>query len=217
MAISASLEGLRLAEADRLSRTALHSLDTADAGARIALEMVRSLLDIHRLENGVMPMADERCDIAAIVGEAVDMVRGLRGRRSIQVEVVPGLEWSADPVLLRRVVGNLLSNACHATREEGRIEVRAREEGGAFHLEVVDDGRGVPPELHDRVFEKFAQVHSQKTGSGLGLVFCRLAVEAQGGSIGVASDGRRGARFWLTLPGDAVVAGSPSEEVNCCV
>jgi signal transduction histidine kinase len=71
-------------------------------------------------------------------------------------------------------------------------------------VEVTDTGPGIPLEYQKRIFEKFGQVESRKEGqkhsSGLGLTFCKLAVEAHGGTIGVESEGGRGSTFWFTLP-----------------
>jgi signal transduction histidine kinase len=110
----------------------------------------------------------------------------------------------ADPVLLRRVVDNLLSNAVtHSPRSgEVRIGVCLREEG--VELWVTDQGPGVPAEHRERVFEKYAQVQMRREGvsanRGLGLTFCRLAIEAHGGTIWVEPGPGGGACFRALLP-----------------
>jgi signal transduction histidine kinase len=110
----------------------------------------------------------------------------------------------ADAVLLRRVVDNLLSNAISKSPSGGRVSVVVvmREEGG--EISVSDEGPGVPEEHREAIFEKYAQLQTRRsadsTNRGLGLTFCRLAVEAHGGTIWVDSAPGGGARFRLVLP-----------------
>jgi len=96
-----------------------------------------------------------------------------------------------------------MDNALKYSPNGGRIDIRAVREGDMLRIRVVDDGPGIPADYRERVFDKFAQVPKKsRRGSGLGLAFCRLAVEAHGGAIGVTArdDERDGSCFWLTLP-----------------
>jgi signal transduction histidine kinase len=111
---------------------------------------------------------------------------------------------SADPDRLGEVVGNLLGNALRHTPPAGRVRVTARQRGNQIELSVADNGEGIPPELLDRVFERFFRVDAARThngGSGLGLTITRAIVEAHGGRIWAESAGPgRGARFVVRLP-----------------
>jgi signal transduction histidine kinase len=102
------------------------------------------------------------------------------------------------------VVGNLLGNALRHTPPAGRVRVTARQRGNQIELSVADNGEGIPPELLDRVFERFFRVDAARThngGSGLGLTITRAIVEAHGGRIWAESAGPgRGARFVVRLP-----------------
>ena len=113
-----------------------------------------------------------------------------------------------DSGLIRRVIANLLSNAIRHTPAGGRVDVktdwmRANE---SIRLRVVDTGNGLAPEYHQKVFDKFEQVRLKREGgrvgsSGLGLAFCKMAVEAHGGKIWMESEGEgKGATFLFTLP-----------------
>jgi signal transduction histidine kinase len=118
----------------------------------------------------------------------------------------------ADESSVRRVLVNLIHNATKYTlpREDlvptlghaGEIRVGARRDGGTVRVWVRDTGVGIPPEFLDRVFGKFAQAEPgmKKASTGLGLYFCKLAIEAQGGEIGVDSQVDVGSTFWFTLP-----------------
>jgi signal transduction histidine kinase len=110
----------------------------------------------------------------------------------------------ADHDLLRRVLENLLDNALRYAPKGSRIAVSALAHEGEVELRVADEGQGVPADLREGIFERFAQLESgqrsaPRTGRGLGLTFCRLAVEAQGGRIYV-EDGTPGAIFCIRLP-----------------
>jgi two-component system sensor histidine kinase/response regulator len=95
----------------------------------------------------------------------------------------------------------LLTNALKVTRAKGSILVAAGSHNGWIEVSVSDTGRGIPAEHHTKIFEKFGQLEEgTQHSTGLGLTFCKLAVEAQGGTIGVESAPGEGSRFWFTLP-----------------
>jgi signal transduction histidine kinase len=109
---------------------------------------------------------------------------------------------SADPVLLSRVIRNLLGNAFKFTPEGGSVRVGISKTDREARVTVTDEGPGIPAEYHEKIFEKFGQVEDirAKTGTGLGLTFCKLAVELHSGRIGVESEVGGGSTFWFTLP-----------------
>jgi two-component system sensor histidine kinase/response regulator len=111
----------------------------------------------------------------------------------------------ADPDLLRRVLENLLDNAIRHAPPRSTIVLSATRDGAATVIRIADQGRGIAPDQRDKVFEAFVQGSTEealtaRTSRGLGLAFCRLAVEAHGGSIWV-EDANPGAVFCLRLPG----------------
>jgi len=111
---------------------------------------------------------------------------------------------NCDPGLIRRVIGNLLGNALKFTPASGSITITASSDGRTARVEVADTGPGIPADFLDRVFDKFSQASEGRSrkrySTGLGLTFCKLAIEAHGGTIGVTSEVGVGTQFWFELP-----------------
>jgi signal transduction histidine kinase len=109
-----------------------------------------------------------------------------------------------DRQLIRRVMTNLLSNAIKHTPAGGTITLGVRNRANnTIEVCVADTGNGIAPEFHRRIFEKFGQISqqgSERHGTGLGLTFCKIAVEAHGGHIWVESQLGRGSSFFFTVP-----------------
>jgi signal transduction histidine kinase len=112
------------------------------------------------------------------------------------------LTVTADGGLIRRVLQNLLSNALKYTPDRGNVRIVVTPFESEIRIAVTDTGRGIAPQYHQHIFEKFGQVEDSKNhlGTGLGLTFCKLAVEAHGGRIGVESEVGKGSTFWFALP-----------------
>jgi signal transduction histidine kinase len=107
-----------------------------------------------------------------------------------------------DQDMIRRVLVNLITNAVKYSPRQGQVDVVAGEGNGCLNFSVADEGPGIPAEYQWRIFDKFARVQVKDAGSGvgLGLAFCRLAVEAHGGRIWVESTPGQGSIFLFTLP-----------------
>jgi two-component system, sensor histidine kinase and response regulator len=202
--VSAALE--IIGEAESLSDDARPLVGHARGSVEALIGMVSSVLDVSRMEAGRMPLSPEPCDVQAILEQAAARLELLRGGRLLAVAsagtVPPAF---ADRDILARVAQNLLGNALKFTAAEGgEIRATASSAGPAVRVEITDNGKGIRPELHERIFEKFVQAESPtaaaRGSSGLGLTFCKLAVEAQGGRIGVTSAPGRGSTFWFELP-----------------
>jgi hypothetical protein len=120
----------------------------------------------------------------------------------LSLEGPPDTSWhvAGDHARLERILFNLLENALRHTHDGSFIAVRLRDEGNAVRVSIKDQGDGVPPEMLNSLFEKFAQGGSNAGKVGLGLYFCRITVEDWGGQIGVLPNMRDGACFWFTLP-----------------
>ena len=172
--------------------------------ARIG-ELVSQVLDVSRLESGHMPLVLAQADLLALLRPAVAEL----GPPPDGVEVaydVPDrpVKVRCDRDLMARVVTNLVGNAYKFTPKGGCVRLGVTTVDSRVRLEIDDTGPGVPRELRDRIFEKFGQGElgraATRRSSGLGLTFCKLAVEAHGGAIGVDDAPGSGARFWIDLP-----------------
>jgi two-component system sensor histidine kinase/response regulator len=118
-----------------------------------------------------------------------------------------------DGPIIRRVIMNLLSNAIKFTPVKGHITLTMVPHDGDVRVSVTDTGPGIPPEFHESIFDMYAQVDVREFSSGIGLTFCKLAVEAHGGTMGVESAVGAGSTLWFQVPAtpaspqDAVVSG----------
>lgn len=181
-------------------------VDNAQHGVNQLVEMAEQMLAVSRMEAGKMELRRQRIDLAAMVAEVVAASRLLVGSRRI-ILTTPRPAWAeCDPDLVRRVIGNLVGNALKFTASTGTIEVTITLELRAVRVAVKDDGPGIAPEHHQRIFAKFGRIEGRATdrpGYGLGLTFCKMAVEAHGGQIGLESAPGQGSTFWCTLPTEA--------------
>ncbi len=181
-------------------------LSAMDRAARRMKHLVDTLLDIARLEAGKMALQLTRVDVGALVAESAAEQQSFAQARNIALtsQAPAGLYLSADADVLQRVLTNLLDNALKFTPEGGRVWVEVQPDADGVQIAVADSGPGIPPEERERVFEKFTQLKSQqgaRHGSGLGLTFCRMAVEAHGGRIWIEDGpGGVGSRFVVALP-----------------
>jgi PAS domain S-box-containing protein len=168
--------------------------------------LVNSLLDISRLESGHQVESKAAIDPAALIDEAIrDVEPGAAGRsQTIEKQLAPALPIiMVDVDMVHRVFINLLENAIKFTPARGNIVIGGRVDSADWvTIWVRDDGPGIAPAEHERIFEKFTRLYGKEKpgGLGVGLAFCRLAVNGHGGRIWVESEPGHGATFWLTLP-----------------
>ncbi|NJN54705.1 MAG: HAMP domain-containing histidine kinase [Anaerolineae bacterium] len=178
------------------------------------LGLVNDMLDVERLEEGVMPLHKSMTDMAPLLHEQVGELQILANKHHqvLQItapETLPSV--CVDPVLMRRVVHNLLANAQKITPDGGRILVQAGIEGAQLHITVADSGPGVPLFERERIFEKYAQLDTKtRRGKGLGLTFCKMAVETHNGLLTVEDSPLGGALFRLVLPVEGVLKSESS-------
>ena len=203
---------------DNESSTAVEELlGLARAEAQHLLNLAANILDVRRMKDGHMPYHPQAiASLTALAKEALGDVTGAPRDRNFSFLVRPEAERIyADPGLLRRVLANLMANAIKHTRRSGYIDFRAWQKEEAYMLSVRDDGEGIPEGDQKRIFNAFEQsrhtVHD-RYDTGMGLTFCKLAVEKHGGKIWVESKVGRGSTFFLTIPVD-VKATLHDEEV----
>jgi PAS domain S-box-containing protein len=197
-----------------ITSVARQALEVGQRSTRKLLNLVNSLLDISRLEHGSLSLDTDFAALRALVENAVEQIAPLSLELSVIVrnQVPPDLPLvKVDEDQITRVLINLIDNAVKFSPIGGQVVISARANGGSddgiprfITVSVRDNGPGIPPEHHKRVFDRFVQVNEsvqRRRGTGLGLAFCKFAVEAHGGTIWVESppDGK-GSLFRFTLP-----------------
>ncbi|MDH7481366.1 MAG: ATP-binding protein [Armatimonadota bacterium] len=193
----------------RLSPQEETVLQMAIHGAQTLLGMINDLLDVSKMESNKVTLHKTPTRVNEVLREAISQVEILAKRKRLELHRrvqrgLPELEIDRDRIV--RTVVNLLSNAVRHTPPGGRISVEANltADKSSVAVSVSDTGEGIPKEYHARIFDKFVQVEPQwsrrKLSTGLGLAFCKLVVEAHGGTISVESEPGCGSTFTFTLP-----------------
>ena len=205
MGVTGYLELLEMDAGKKLSEDDLQILKDAHSGGLVLVCMVNSLLDISRLEQGEMPLNVTDSDADVLIQRALNSLGSLTGDVTLRYQKpAQPVMIHCDADLITRVIANLVGNAIKFSTEGGDVIVSAERYEAGTRLSVTDNGRGIPSEYHRKIFEKFGQVENRKEGkiysTGLGLTFCKLAVESQGGEMGVESAAGKGSTFWFTLP-----------------
>ena len=148
---------------------------------------------LHRIES----------DLGSLAQAVLRRFEPIRGARQLVLDTpCDPVKLPVDAGLISRVMQNLAGNAFNYTAANGSIRIAVSRTGAEARVAVSDNGPGIPAAYHDKIFEKFVQVEdlNAKVGTGLGLAFCKLAVEIHGGRIGVESEVGHGSTFWFTLP-----------------
>ena len=185
------------------------------------LQMTTNILDVRKMRDGKLILQHKALSKSALmrlIGAATEDVGAELKRRQTQWRIADGLPvFRADPEVLRRVFANLISNAVKHTRKDGRIIIEARAMPDNF-MEIVvhDDGEGIPQDDLERIFNDFERsrvTNTTRFDTGMGLAFCKLAVEQHGGRIWARSERGRGSSFFFTLPLGVLPATKPEDEL----
>ncbi|HSJ54552.1 MAG TPA: GAF domain-containing sensor histidine kinase [Anaerolineae bacterium] len=218
--LSVIVSGLELIEMELASgheQGAASVLGLARQSSQQVMRLVNDLLDVSRLESGKMAVSSGPVDVEPLLEGIAARLGPLAAPAGIvlRVEVEPGLPclW-VDSYVVDRVMHNLADNALKFTPNGGRVCLWARRgpergDGSSLLLGVTDTGPGIPADVQARIFQKFQQLdpaEGRRRGAGLGLYFCKLAVEAQGGQVWVESGVGQGSTFVVRLP---AAAGAP--------
>jgi PAS domain S-box-containing protein len=193
-----------------------HTLDTdqsekaveiIDRNARQQLHLVEELLDSARIATGRFELLLDVHELGPLLRTAVDALEATAAAKSIAIrnEIGAGIYVRADPVRIRQIAWNLLSNALKFTPERGAVAVSLSASDGHAVVSVRDSGDGIPSTALGRIFEPFWQVdrstHRSRSGLGLGLAIVKHLVELHGGEVDATSDGTgRGTTFTVRLP-----------------
>jgi len=202
-AIGGYLDVLALYDQDPQRR---ELISTTRGVTRTMQQLINAILDLQRLQDGSLPLNYQSVHVGELLEITANEFCGWARRddKQIRLAVAPALPLLyADPDLLRRVLANLLSNALKHTSPGTTVVLRAAStQPDSIALSVSDNGPGIPPELRERLFAPYVHDGGAKEGgsTGLGLAFCRLAVEAHGGTIQVESSSGQGTTFIVQLP-----------------
>ncbi len=213
---------LELLEA-KASEDQLRMVSRCRTSAERMHRMVLDLLDIAGLEEGKLALQPEPVEALELLRRAIDDAEVAARSRNVEILVDDASQdcrIQGDGSVLRRVLDNLLTNALDHSPKDGKVTLRvgAVEEG--IEVTIADQGPGIPTEYREQVFEKFSRLDLRGSGitanRGLGLTFCRLAVEAHGGMIWIDDAPGGGALFRTLLPAceAAVAAGDPDLEAE---
>jgi two-component system OmpR family sensor kinase len=181
-----------------------------DAAQRLT-RIVDDLFLLARADAGHLVVRDDALYLDEVVHDAVRAVRQLADQRQVRVELAPLIDAPVrgDADMLGRVLLNLLDNALKYSPAGGTVEVELARHVESFEVAVIDHGPGIPPETHDRVFERFfradvARSRAEATttsGAGLGLAIARRLAEAHGGRLDLVASQRGRTEFRLAIPG----------------
>ncbi len=170
------------------------------------LGLINDVLDLSRIEAGGLNLHTEDISLDSIISEAVNAIRPSAGSKSVTVRAdpAPNISVLADPLRMRQILYNLLSNGVKFTEPGGEVAVSSVADGDFVRITVTDTGVGIPTEECEHIFDKFYQVgHTTvgvRQGTGLGLTICKQLVEMQDGKIWVESRPGEGSYFHFTLP-----------------
>ncbi|MBD2342534.1 response regulator [Anabaena subtropica] len=169
------------------------------------VRLINDILDIERIESGRVKMERETCNLTDLIESAVSVVQPLANKAGVKLSISsPSIQLWVDPDRIVQTLTNLLSNAVKFSTPEKTVWLLAQQYGDELLLEVKDNGRGIPSDKLDSIFERFQQVDSSDSrnheGTGLGLAICQSIVQQHGGRIWAESVLGEGSTFYLTLP-----------------
>jgi len=205
MSVNVCLEMLERGFLGELTQEGTKTVNTASRSVLRLIALVNEILDAERLESGSISILVEPLNLEDVFVLSVSSISALADSKGIKVEAdEPDVEMMADSDRLVQVIVNFLSNAIKFSPEGGTVKLTAEKIDNIVEISVIDQGRGIPPEHLELIFERFHQVEHDdaklKGGTGLGLAICRAIVDGHHGKIGVESKVGEGSRFWFKLP-----------------
>ena len=205
--VLATMEMLLDGDFGSLGQDQRKAVGDAEGKAEDLLSLINDVLEVSRIEEAELTLDLQPIAPAALLTEIEHEweVRFQQEGVKCSIDVSDDAPvFEADKELLKRVFNNLVQNAVTHSAQAVTIDFKARRDGDAVMFTVADNGPGIPPQYHEVIFRKFERVKTQGVprtrSSGLGLAFCKMAVDAHGGRIWVQSAEGQGSSFHFTLP-----------------
>ncbi len=205
--IQGNLQMMSMAAEQAASPTLKKYVDRIDRSTQSLLRMVLNLIDISKIEDGKMELNQELVNLNDLVNKCIHRFEDYPENQKKTFELhlsEGGSTLKVDSSVMERVFDNLISFAVANIPEEGKIEIGSKKLNNTLEYSIHDYGQQIPMKYSDEMFNKFSQVEIKKegyrVGRGLGLTFCKLAVEAHGGSLSIDPNNKVGNRFILNLP-----------------
>lgn len=206
-AISGSLSILNSGKLGAIPDYMQKLLSVAESNSKRLNQLINDLLDIEKLSAGKMPFDIQAVCVQDELKQAVENLRPFAAQQRVQLDYQcqRGIAFVlADALLLQQVLTNLLSNAIKFSPPESEVLLTAKSSVDKVQIAVIDQGQGIAPEFHSRVFERFAQADGsnlrQSGGTGLGLAICKELVVQMGGDIRFVTETGKGTTFYVDLP-----------------
>lgn len=193
--------------AGELSDKARKLVEIAYKNCERLVNLINDILDTEKIASGKMKFSLRPLEIMPLVQQAVAANQPYAAQFGVNLKITDELPEAcllADPDRLIQVMNNLLANAAKFSPKGSEVSVSVRRNGGDVHVSISDQGPGIQPEFHERIFQRFAQADASDTrqqgGTGLGLSIARTIIEKMSGKIGFVSEPGRGATFYFDLP-----------------
>jgi signal transduction histidine kinase len=190
-----------------LTERAQKEISISEFNTARLINLISDLTDIEKLDSGKLDIELCQADLNQILEESVGVVSSYASRKQIALIVEPTEACiMADRNRLVQVLVNLLSNAVKFSPKGSTVKLAAERVANQIEVRVTDQGRGVPEEFRETIFERFKQVQKEdaKTdqGSGLGLAICKAIINGHNGTIGVTASAGSGSTFWFRIPAE---------------
>lgn len=191
------------------------ALERVVQGIQEMQNIISALLTLGQAEAGGMRVSKKAVDLSSVLEEIVELYQPSAEERKLVLlgSIAPGLMIEADRQLLARIFSNLLDNELKYVPSGGKILLTALASGKSIEVVVEDDGPGIPPEMRDKIFERFTRLDPSRTlsgGAGLGLSLVKAFVQLLHGQVRVEQSSLGGAAFILTLPATAAGGARPA-------
>ncbi|NEP00624.1 MAG: response regulator [Symploca sp. SIO2E9] len=203
--IHASLRLLSTGQVGQLSDKVKQILDIAITNTDRLVRLANDILDLERIESGKSLTVQQTCDATELLVQAVETMKAMAWKHGVTLSVTTAsISVLADPDKVVQILTNLLSNAIKFSPPQSKVWLAVERRGKEVLFTIKDQGRGIPKEKLESIFERFQQVDvsdsRRKGGTGLGLAICRKIVQEQGGCIWAESEWAQGSSFYFTLP-----------------